>query len=89
MSNYDAAILAYNTWGITTPLFHLSSSKRNFEDPSAKTQAHADWSWESWNDLVPEWDSWTYPLDIDLESKQKNLAWLRLTESLKSKSDII
>jgi UV DNA damage endonuclease len=62
----EAFITAYNTWTLK-PIFHFSSSRRAYEDPTAKKEAHSDWVHEPIN---------TYGKDIDivLETKMKELA---------------
>lgn len=62
--------LANSTWrnGIKQ-LVHYSSSKRTFEDPKSKPQAHADWVYEKIK-------TYGLHLDIELEAKAKELAVL-------------
>jgi UV DNA damage endonuclease len=68
-SEEEAFHAAYETWRIR-PVFHYSSSRREYEDPTAKKEAHADWLHEQIN-------SYGKPLDIVLEAKMKELALLR------------
>ena len=65
----DAFNLAYHTWNVT-PLFHFSSSRREFEDPTAKREAHSDWVHEPINHYNKE-------IDIVLETKMKELSVLK------------
>lgn len=71
-SEEEAFRAAYDTWSIR-PVFHFSSSRRDFEDPSAKREAHSDWVHEPIS---------TYGKDVDivLETKMKELALLRYRE---------
>jgi UV DNA damage endonuclease len=68
-SEEEAFHAAYATWPVR-PVFHYSSSRKDFEDPGAKKEAHADWVHERIN-------SYGKPLDIILEAKMKELALLR------------
>lgn len=65
----EAFQLCYNTWNVT-PLFHFSSSRREYEDPLAKREAHSDWVHEPIRDYNKE-------LDIVLETKMKELSVLK------------
>ena len=57
---------AYNTWDVK-PVFHFSSSKRDYEDPTAKREAHADYIYERIHTYGKE-------VDIVLEAKMKEKA---------------
>ncbi len=69
LSEEEAFRAAYATW-TTRPVFHYSSSRREYEDPTAKKEAHADWVHEP---IL----NYGLPLDIVLEAKMKDLALLR------------
>ena len=69
LTQHEAFNAAYRTWDVT-PVFHYSSSRRDFEDPTAKNEAHADWVHEPIEDYGQE-------IDIVLETKMKELALLR------------
>ncbi len=65
-SEEEAFMTAYETWDVK-PIFHFSSSRREYEDPTAKKEAHADYIYERIN---------TYGKDVDivLEAKMKEKA---------------
>lgn len=65
----EAFTTAFNTWTLK-PIFHFSSSRKVYEDPAAKKEAHSDWVHEPIN---------TYGKDIDLvlETKMKELSVLK------------
>ena len=69
LTEEEAFKAAYNTWDIR-PVFHYSSSRREYEDPTAKKEAHADWLHEPIN-------NYGKPLDIVLEAKMKEQALQR------------
>jgi UV DNA damage endonuclease len=69
LTEEEAFKAAYNTWDIR-PVFHYSSSRRDYEDPTAKKEAHADW-------LHHPIDNYGKPLDVVLEAKRKEQALLR------------
>jgi UV DNA damage endonuclease len=71
-SEEEAFLTAYETWDLK-PVFHYSSSRREYEDPTAKREAHSDWVHEPIN---------TYGKDVDivLETKMKEQALLRYRE---------
>jgi len=73
--------LAASTWQYHNikPLFHYSSCRRTFEDPSCKPQAHADFIYERIN-------TYNYSVDIELECKMKELAVLKY---LNNKNDLL
>lgn len=62
----EAFLTAFNTWDLK-PVFHYSSSRKVYEDPASKKEAHSDWVHEPIN---------TYGKDIDivLETKMKELS---------------
>ena len=65
----EAFFAAYNTWDLK-PVFHFSSSRKQYEDPASKKEAHSDWVHEPIS---------TYGKDIDivLETKMKELSVAR------------
>ena len=75
LTQEEAMTLAYETWpkGIT-PVVHLSSSRRKFEDPLASDTAHADFIYEP---------IMCYGMDVDLmiEAKAKEQAAMRVMAS--------
>ena len=73
----EAFLTAYETWDVK-PVFHFSSSRRQYEDPTAKREAHSDWVHEPIN---------TYGKDVDivLETKMKEQALLRYREQFGGK----
>ncbi len=68
LTEEEAFLAAYDTWDVK-PVFHFSSSRRDFEDPAARREAHSDWLHDPIN---------TYGKDVDimLETKMKELALL-------------
>jgi len=62
----EAFLTAYKTWDLK-PVFHYSSSRKVYEDPASKREAHSDWVHEPIN---------TYGKDVDiiLETKMKELS---------------
>lgn len=66
MSEEKALNLAISTWK-TKPLCHHSTSKKNFEDNTAKSEAHSDFIYEKFNDYGNF-------LDVELECKMKDIA---------------
>lgn len=66
MSEEQALNLAISTWK-TKPLCHHSTSKKNFEDNTAKSEAHSDFIYEKFNDYGNF-------LDVELECKMKDIA---------------
>jgi UV DNA damage endonuclease len=69
-SEEEAFHTAYVSWGTTKPVFHFSSSKKVYEDSTAKKEAHSDWVHEKINTYGKE-------VDIVLETKMKEKALLR------------
>ena len=69
----EAAFLtAYNTWDVR-PVFHYSDSRRDYEDPQARREAHADW-------LYGPINTYGKAVDIVFECKMKDLAVLQLRQ---------
>jgi len=70
---------AYRTWKVK-PVFHYSSSRKIYEDPSAKKEAHADYVYERIN---------TYGKDVDIvvEAKMKELAIIRYRQQFGNNED--
>lgn len=68
-SEEQAFTAAFETWTVK-PIFHFSSSKREYEDPAAKKEAHADFIYEPINTYGRE-------VDIVLEAKMKEQALQR------------
>jgi UV DNA damage endonuclease len=75
LTEEEAIKLAASTWptGIRQ-LTHYSSSKRTNEDCTVKVQAHAEYIYEKIN-------TYGLPIDIELESKGKDLALLKYREN--------
>lgn len=65
----EAFRLAYSTWDCT-PLFHYSSCRKTFEDPSVIARSHADYVYEK----IKTYD---HNIDIEVEAKAKDLAVLQ------------
>ncbi len=64
----EKAFLAANgTWGDMRPVAHYSSSRRDWEDPTAKKEAHSDWVYEP----IPVYGR---EVDVVLETKMKELS---------------
>jgi UV DNA damage endonuclease len=74
LSKKEALLLALSTWpsGVV-PVVHMSSSKKLFEDSSAKTIAHADYI----HDKIPYLHELDVPVDVMFECKMKEDAVLR------------
>lgn len=64
---------AFATWD-TKPTFHYSSSRREYENPAAKKEAHSDWVHET----IPTYGK---EVDIMLETKMKELSLLKYREA--------
>ena len=66
LTEEEAFLKAFHTWDLK-PVFHYSSSRKEYEDPGSKKEAHADWMHEPIN---------TYNKDVDivLEAKKKELS---------------
>lgn len=69
LTEEDAFLGAYHTWDVK-PVFHYSSSRKAYEDPACKKEAHSDWMHEKIN---------TYGKDVDivLETKMKELSLIQ------------
>jgi UV DNA damage endonuclease len=65
-SEEEAFLTAFETWDVK-PVFHFSSSRREYEDPTAKKEAHADYIYEPIATYGKE-------VDIILEAKMKEKA---------------
>ncbi|GAB3697281.1 UV DNA damage repair endonuclease UvsE [Spirosoma flavus] len=66
----EAFMTAYSTWDVR-PVFHFSDSRKQFEDPTARKEAHADWLYSPVNTYGKE-------VDIVYECKMKELAVLKV-----------
>ncbi|MEI6946166.1 UV DNA damage repair endonuclease UvsE [Paraflavisolibacter sp. H34] len=69
LSEEEAFLKAFDTWDLK-PVFHFSSSRRDFEQGDARREAHSDWVHSPINTYGRE-------VDIVLETKMKELAVLR------------
>jgi UV DNA damage endonuclease len=80
LTEEEAIKLAATTWpeGVRQ-LTHYSSCRKTFEEPSQKAQAHADYVYEKIKDYGLE-------LDIEVESKAKELSIIKYREDLKNDS---
>ena len=72
LSSREAAHLAASTWDCT-PLFHYSESKNLNEQVQGNPRAHSDYALH----LI---DDYGLNIDIDLETKAKELAWIHYKE---------
>ena len=72
LTSQDAAHLAATTWDCT-PLFHYSESKNLNESVSGNPRAHSDYAF---NKL----DDYGLNIDVDLETKAKELAYFKYLE---------
>ena len=72
LTSHEAAHLASTTWDCT-PLFHYSESKNLNEGVSGNPRAHSDYA-------LNRIDDYHLNIDIDLETKAKELAWLKYQE---------
>jgi UV DNA damage endonuclease len=80
LTEEEAIRLASTTWPHEIrQLTHYSSCRKTFEEPSQKAQAHADYVYEKIKDYGLE-------LDIEVESKAKELAVIKYREDAKSNS---
>lgn len=68
----EAFLSAHETWSVR-PVFHYSGSRKQYEDASAKREAHSDWVYEKINTYGKE-------VDIVLETKMKELSLLKYIE---------
>jgi UV DNA damage repair endonuclease len=64
-------VTALSTWGLIKPLTHISSSKRDYEDSTARSISHADYIYEQ------IYNPNGYDFDTDIEAKAKELAVLK------------
>lgn len=76
LTEEEALNLCISTWGENTALTHYSDSRKIYEDISAKEVAHSDWIW------TKEIPTYGKVFDIELEVKMKELALLKLIESI-------
>jgi UV DNA damage endonuclease len=65
----EAFNTAYKTWPLK-PVFHYSSSRREYENPEAKKEAHSDW-------VHDEINTYNKDIDIVLETKMKELSLIK------------
>ena len=65
----EAFLTAFNTWDVK-PVFHYSSSRREYEDPTSKKESHSDWVHEPIN-------TYGKKVDIILETKMKELSLIK------------
>ena len=72
LSSNEAAALAASTWD-TTPLFHYSESKNLNENVEGNPRAHSDYAFL-------KIDDYGLNIDVDLETKAKELAYFRYLE---------
>ncbi|RYC69537.1 UV DNA damage repair endonuclease UvsE [Spirosoma sordidisoli] len=70
LTEQEAFLMAYDTWDVR-PVVHYSNSRRDYEDPKARAEAHADWLYTPANTYGRE-------VDIVFESKMKELSIMRL-----------
>lgn len=73
LTEQEAFELAHSTWDCT-PLFHYSSAKKTFEDPSVIARSHADYIYEKIN-------TYDHHIDIEIEAKAKDHAVLRYRQN--------
>jgi len=76
LSENEAFLQAYQTWN-AKPLFHFSSSRKEYEDPSCKKEAHSGWAHEAINTYGKE-------VDIILETKMKELSVIKYKEQFQT-----
>ncbi|MEO6070570.1 MAG: UV DNA damage repair endonuclease UvsE [Chitinophagaceae bacterium] len=77
LSEKEAFLAAYKTWDVK-PVFHYSSSRREYEDPLSKKEAHADWVHEPIK-------TYGKKVDIMLETKMKELSIVKYWEEFGKK----
>lgn len=73
LSSMAAARIAAETWGGITPLFHYSESKNLNENVNGNPRAHSDYAFN-------KIDDYGLNIDIDLETKAKELSWFSYQE---------
>ncbi|HEU5146445.1 MAG TPA: UV DNA damage repair endonuclease UvsE [Chryseosolibacter sp.] len=74
LTHEEAMMLAFDTWPKNiTPIVHVSSSRKKYEDPAASDTSHADFVYEPIN---------RYGMDVDImvEAKAKEQAVIRLMQ---------
>jgi UV DNA damage endonuclease len=77
LTKQESFELAMTTWPQDIiPAVHYSSSRRNYEDPTCKVVAHADYIY----DEIPDYG---FDIDVMCESKAKELAILEYIETYK------
>ena len=76
LTEEEALELCISTWGKNRALTHYSDSRKIYEDISARDVAHSDWIW------AKELPTYGKQFDIELEVKMKELALLKLIESI-------
>lgn len=74
LTSQQAAELAASTWD-TTPLFHYSESKNLNENVEGNPRAHSDYAFK-------KIDDYGLNIDVDLETKAKELAYFKYLEVL-------
>lgn len=72
LTSREAATLAASTWDCT-PLFHYSESKNFNENVQGNARAHSNYAFN----VV---DDYQLTIDIDLETKAKELSWMTYQE---------
>jgi UV DNA damage endonuclease len=72
LTSHDAAHLAASTWDCK-PLFHYSESKNLNENVQGNPRAHSDYAFK-------KIDDYHLNIDVDLETKAKELAWITYQE---------
>lgn len=73
LTSEEAAILAASTWGNVKPLFHYSESKNLNENVQGNPRAHSDYAFQ----VI---DDYGLDIDVDLETKAKELSWFKYKE---------
>lgn len=73
LTSHGAAHLASITWNGCKPLFHYSESKNLNEHVNGNPRAHSDYA-------LKQIDDYNLNIDIDLETKAKELAWFKYEE---------
>jgi len=69
LTEEEAFLAAFNTWAVR-PVFHFSSSRKEYEDPTCKREAHDDYVYEPINTSGRD-------VDIIVEAKMKELSILK------------
>ncbi len=73
-SEEQAFLAAFDTWSVR-PVFHYSASRREFEEITAKKEAHSDWV----HGHIPTYEK---EVDIMLETKMKERSLLKYLDRL-------